>query len=478
MLAWADAATRYAWSKSSVETPVEQPSCILVPAQGPAYDAATAPAPCRSFPRRASDATAAPSTSTARRRCGSHGGSEPVAQLFHRADASARGVPVASRPAQRRRAAITFELLAREGAPNEEGYSLHVSPERIVVSASDSRGLFYGAVTLWQLLSVGAGRGDIRRSRRDDQRCAALSLARPDARLGAALSVAEFIKRLIDVMALHKLNVLHWHLTDDQAWRLEIKKYPKLTDGRRVARAGRAGGGRGHRSRNRQAAAVRRLLHAGPGARHRGVRGRAPHHDRAGDRHARARERRRSPPIRSSAVDRRTRSRHVPADWGVYPNLFNVEEATFAFLEDVLGEVVALFPGEYVHVGGDEAVKDQWQASPRVQARMRELGVKDEHALQSYFIAAHGEVPERHGRRLIGWDEILEGGLAPNATVMSWRGIEGAVAAAAAGHDAVLSPRPTLYFDNRPLNTADSAGPRPGRRASRTSIASIRRRRR
>ncbi len=140
---------------------------------------------------------------------------------------------------------------------------------------------------------------------------------------------------------------------------------------------------------------------------------------------------RRSPRIRSSASTGKPAA--VPADWGIYQNLFNVEESTFAFLEDVLDEVLELFPGEYIHVGGDEAVKNQWQASPRVQSRMRELGVKDEHALQSYFVQRIEKYLNAHGRRLIGWDEILEGGLAPNATVMSWRGIDGAVAAASGG---------------------------------------------
>lgn len=148
----------------------------------------------------------------------------------------------------------------------------------------------------------------------------------------------------------------------------------------------------------------------------------------------------------------------VPADWGVYQNLFNVDESTFSFLEDVLAETLELFPSEYIHVGGDEAVKNQWHASARVQSRMREFGVKDEHALQSYFVQRIEKYLNAHGRRLIGWDEILEGGLAANATVMSWRGIEGAVTAAAAGHDTVLSPAPTLYLDNRPLNTARPPG--------------------
>src|SRR5256886_6039350 len=126
--------------------------------------------------------------------------------------------------------------------------------------------------------------------------------------------------------------------------------------------------------------------------------------------------------------------------WLVTPSC-NVEESTFAFLEDVLAEVMGLFPGEYIHVGGDEAVKDQWKASARVQARMRELGVANEEALQGYFTHRMGEYLRAHDRRLVGWDEILEGGVPADATVMSWRGVQGAIAAAAAGHDAVLSPR-------------------------------------
>ena len=138
----------------------------------------------------------------------------------------------------------------------------------------------------------------------------------------------------------------------------------------------------------------------------------------------------------------------MPEEWGVFESLFNVEESTFSFLEDVMSEVMTVFPSEYIHVGGDEAVKPQWEKSARVKARMKEFGVKDAHALQSYFIQRMGKYLDKNGRRLIGWDEILEGGLAPNATVMSWRGIDGAIAAAKAGHDTVLSPAPDLYLDH------------------------------
>jgi hexosaminidase len=356
--------------------------------------------------------------------------------------------------------AIQFELTARESASNVEGYSLSVSPERIVVSASDSRGLFYGAVTLWQLSTAQAGA---------DVRIPALTIVdEPRFRWrGLMLDSArhyqspEFIRKLIDVMALHKLNTLHWHLVDDQAWRLEIRKYPKLTSvGAWRVPAGAAPaadidpatgkprlyGGFYTQEQVRELVAYARTRHITivpeiemPGHASAAVAA-YPQLGVAGN-----------AVLTSDGV-------HPPADWGVYPSIFNVDDATFAFLEDVLSETLELFPSEYIHVGGDEAVKDQWRASPAVQQRMRELGVKDEHALQSWFIQRMEKFLSARGRRLIGWDEILEGGLAPNATVMSWRGVDGAIAAAAAGHDAVLSPHPVLYFDNRPLDVPAPPG--------------------
>jgi hexosaminidase len=346
--------------------------------------------------------------------------------------------------------AISFQLQAVEGSQvEEEAYSLVVSPKRIVVSSRSPRGLFYGAVTLWQL-AAGAQIPcvEIEDAPRLRWRGLLLDSARH-------YQSPQFIERLIDTMALHKLNVLQWHLTDDQAWRLEIKKYPKLTEvgGWRVP-AGPAA------AADIDPATQRPRLYGGfytqeqvreivayAAARYVTI---VPEIDVPG--HA------------SAAIAAYPQlgvtgqASTVPADWGIYQNLFNVDESTFAFLEDVLGEVLTLFPSEYIHTGGDEAVKNQWRDSPRVQSRMRELGVKDEHALQSYFVQRMAKYLSSHGRRLIGWDEILEGGLPPNASVMSWRGIEGAITAAASGHDAVLSPAPTLYLDNRPLDW-----PRPGR---------------
>jgi hexosaminidase len=327
-----------------------------------------------------------------------------------------------------------------------EAYELDVSPQRIVVAAGARAGLFYGAVTLWQLASVSAEDGTI---------------ALPGLHIGDAprfrwrglmldsarhFQSPQFIRRYIDWMALHKLNVLGWHLTDDQGWRLQIRKYPRLTEvGAWRVEAGAARKDidpATHRPRRYggfySQAEVRRIV-AYAAERNVTI---VPEIDIPG--HA-------SAAIvaypRLGVLERAPSE--VPADWGGYPNLFNVEESTFAFLEDVLAEVMQLFPGEYIHVGGDEAVKDQWRASARVQARMRELGVADEEALQGYFTARMGAYLHAHGRRLIGWDEILSGGLPADAAVMSWRGVTGAITAAARGHDTVLAPAPTLYLDFR-----------------------------
>jgi hexosaminidase len=344
---------------------------------------------------------------------------------------------------------IVFQLHAQAAAPfDPEGYAIKISPDRIVLSARDPRGLLYAAVTFWQLCTSREGQGE--------------SVVVPELKISDAPRFAwrglmldsarhyqspEFILQLIDWMALHKLNVLHWHLTDDQAWRLEIKKYPRLTSvgaWRVPAGAGPAADidpatGRPRLYGGFYSQEVVRRIVAHASERNVTI---VPEIDMPG--HATAAIV--AYPRLASVVPAPAA---VPSDWGVYSNLYNADESTFEFLENVLAEVVKLFPGRYVHIGGDEAVKDQWKASPNIQARMRELGVPNEEALQSYFVRRMGKFLGAHRRRLLGWDEILEGGIPPDATVMSWRGIDGALAAAAAGHDSVLSPAPTLYFDNR-----------------------------
>jgi hexosaminidase len=368
---------------------------------------------------------------------------------------AARGkAAAADLPAQ----AIVFRLESQAASASPESYQVEVSPERVLVSARDPRGLFYGAVTLWQLCSGPAAGGEIELAGTlitDTPRFRWRGLMLDSAR---HFQSPQFVMRYIDWMALHKLNVLGWHLTDDQGWRLQIRKYPRLTSvgGWRVP-AGRAaqrdidpGTGRARRYGGFYTQEQVRRIVAHARARNVTI---VPEIDMPG--HATA---------AIVAYPRlgvtRSPPHEVPADWGIYPNLFNVEESTFSFLEDVLAEVMQLFPGSYIHVGGDEALKDQWRDSARTQARMRELGVPNEAALQGYFTARMGKYLEAHGRRLIGWDEILEGGVPPGAAVMSWRGVDGAIAAAAHGHDTVLTPAPTLYLDFR---QSDAPGEPPGR---------------
>jgi hexosaminidase len=383
-----------------------------------------------------------------------------------------RSLPPAAVPAApsaaRATPAILFTLDPQTPATTAEDYRLEVSAEGVSVSAREAAGLFYGAVTLWQLCGAPAVGGRIELPSmliNDTPRFRWRGLMLDSAR---HFQSAEFVLRYIDWMALHKLNVFGWHLTDDQGWRLAIRKYPRLTQvGAWRVEAGEAA------RRDIDPATGRPRLYGGfytqdevrrivAHARERFVTI-VPEIDMPG--HATA---------AIVAYPRLGVTDHppaaVPADWGVFTNLYNAEDSTFTFLEDVLAEVIELFPGEFIHLGGDEAVKDQWKASPRVQARMRELGVANEEALQGYFTRRMGKYLEAHGRRLIGWDEILEGGVPPGAAVMSWRGVEGAIAAAASGHDTVLSPAPTLYLDFR---QGTGPGEPPGRAEEVVSLERV-----
>jgi hexosaminidase len=355
--------------------------------------------------------------------------------------------------------AIRFALTPPAEGSSPESYRLEVTPAGVAIEAGDPRGLFYGAVTFWQLVSsrtlnqgaVSVPAVTIRDTPRFRWRGLMLDSARH-------FQSPAFILRCLDWMALHKLNVLDWHLTDDQAWRLEIRRYPRLTAiGAWRVPAGDAAlkdiDPETHKPRLYggfySQAQVRRIV-AYAAVRNITI---VPEIDLPG--HATA---------AIVAYPQLASTEHppqvVPSDWGIYPNLFNVDESTFTFLERVLDEVMELFPGRFVHTGGDEAVKDQWRASAGIQTRMHELGVTSEAALQGYFTARMGKYLAAHGRRLIGWDEILEGGVPPDAAVMSWRGEQGAITAAASGHDTVLSPAPTLYLDNRQGRAPDEP---PGR---------------
>jgi hexosaminidase len=242
------------------------------------------------------------------------------------------------------------------------------------------------------------------------------------------------------------MNTFHWHLTEDQGWRLEILKYPRLTQVGAWRTQTIIGHQQGGDSTTWQFDGVR---HGGyytqadvreivAYARDRFVTV-VPEIEMPG--HA----------LAAIAAYPQLGVTGQPADvgtrWGVYANILNADSSTMAFMEDVLTEVMALFPSRFIHIGGDEADKTLWKASPRIQERIRELGVKDEHELQSWIIRQIDAFLTAHNRRLVGWDEILEGGLAPGAAVMSWRGTNGGIEAARAGHDVVMAPTSNTYFD-------------------------------
>lgn len=337
-----------------------------------------------------------------------------------------------------------------------EGYRLHIAPTGALLQARDAHGLFNGAMTVLQLLQHDAdGSAWLPAVQIDDAprfgwRGVMLDSARH-------FQSVEQIEHLLDAMARLKLDVFHWHLTDDQGWRLPVPGWPKLTtvgdcripagDGGIDAATGAAVPYCGYYTEAQIRAVV---AHAA--ALHITV---VPEVDIPG--HATAAIAA-YPQLGVSG-----KPVAVSNEWGVNTNLFNADEATMGFLEDVLGQVVKLFPGQYVHIGGDEAVKDQWQASPKMQARIKQLGVKDEAGLQAWMVARLERYLATHGRRLIGWDEILDGALPASATVMSWRGIDGGITAARSGHDVVMTPSSDLYLDY--LQTTSPAEP-PGRPAT------------
>lgn len=336
-----------------------------------------------------------------------------------------------------------------------EGYVLEVKPERVVVSASTTTGLFYGLQSLLQLMEPD-GLGSwlvpvvmIKDAPRFEYRGFMIDVSRH-------FRSKEFIKKQIDAMARYKLNRLHLHLTDAAGWRVEIEKYPRLTEfaawrpeaewktwwnvpGKREYCERTAPEARGGYYTRED---IRELV-----------------------RYAKERCITIIPEIEMPA--------HSEEVLAAYPELscagepykgsdFCVgNEATFTFLEDVLAEVMELFPSEYIHVGGDEAGKQAWKSCPKCRRRMQEEGLRDENELQSYLIHRVEKFLNKHGRKLLGWDEIMEGGLAPNATVMSWRGEEGGVKAAKAGHRVVMTPGEFCYLDayqDAPCSQPEASG--------------------
>jgi hexosaminidase len=364
--------------------------------------------------------------------------------------ASAAGGADVSLPA----GAIVLRLEGLENRLGGEGYLLDVGANGIVIRAAAPAGLFYGVQTLRQLLApASAGAAASVRARSLTVPSVSIEDRPRFAWRGAMLDCSrhffpkEFVKRWIDILALHKLNTFHWHLTDDQGWRIEIKRYPRLTEvgAWRVDREDKHWNAREPQKPGEAATYggfytqddIREIV-AYAAARFVTI---VPEIEMPG--HAKAALT--AYPEFSCTGGPFT----VPPGgyWPITDVLCPGRDGTFEFLANVLAEVADLFPGPFIHVGGDEVDKTEWKRCPKCQARIKAEGLKDEQELQSYFVRRVEKILAAKGKRLVGWDEILEGGLPPRATVMSWRGTEGGIAAAQAGHDVVMSPTSHCYFD-------------------------------
>jgi hexosaminidase len=340
--------------------------------------------------------------------------------------------------------AIIITATGTEGLP-AEGYRLTIAPNQITIAARGA-GVFYGVQTLIQLLPLD-------RAATAKIPCARIEDYPRFAYRGMHLDVCRhfftvaFVKRYLDLMAAYKLNKFHWHLTDDQGWRIEIKKYPRLTQvGSQRAETlignyhdrmpqqfdNTPYGGYYTQDEIREVVkyAADKFITVIPEIE-------MPGHAMAA-----------LAAYPELSCDPNNEHK-VSGTWGVFNNIFCPSEQTFTFLQDVLTEVIDLFPSKYIHIGGDEAPKVVWKSSPVAQALIKRLNLKDEHGLQSYFIQRMEKFVNGKGRSIIGWDEILEGGLAPNATVMSWRGEAGGIAAAKQNHTVIMTPSSSgFYFDH------------------------------
>jgi len=314
-----------------------------------------------------------------------------------------------------------------------EGYTLEITPQRIMITGQTLRGLFYGSQTLRQLLGAKPAKEIpcllIQDEPRFAWRGAMLDVARH------FFTVAE-IKKFLDLLALHKLNVFHWHLLEDQGWRIEIKKYPRLTE----IGAWRSSGEEGsapyggfytqEEIRDVVAYAAERFITVVPEIE-------LPGHSSAAIA---------AYPFLGND-DIAEFAPKVQTERGVFPYIYAPKETTFDFLRDVLTEVMDLFPGPYIHIGGDEAPKEQWKQSPFAQEVIRREHLQGEEALQSWFISRIESFLNANGRRLIGWDEIQEGGLSSSATMMVWRDLKWAAQALAQGNGVILAPTTHCYLD-------------------------------
>jgi hexosaminidase len=367
-------------------------------------------------------------------------------------------------------------LTLNDQIENEEGYTLEVAPDQINISGKNAKGVFYGIQSLVQLISLPEEGSSI-----TDITVPAVTIKDQPRFIyrGMHLDVArhffdvDFVKKYIDMIAMHKMNTFHWHLTEDQGWRIEIKKYPELTKVGAYRNGTITGHYPGETNDNERYGGfytqddIREVL-AYAQKRHVEV---IPEIELPGHSQAAIA----SYPYLSCFPEEPTevpnglmseaskeqqkngQPKVVQESWGVYNDVYCAgKEETFAFLEGVLDEVTALFPSKYIHIGGDECPKKNWERCPNCQKRIKEEGLEDEHALQSYFVTRMEKYLNSKGKQIIGWDEILEGGLAPNATVMSWRGVKGGIEAAKQDHNVIMTPNSHCYFDHYQSKDTDN----------------------
>ncbi|NUQ61234.1 MAG: beta-N-acetylhexosaminidase [Pirellulales bacterium] len=380
----------------------------------------------------------------------------PVARHLAQAIKEQTGYALTVQPGGESQGGVLLSCAAADAALGDEGYALAVGPNSVVIRAARPAGVFYGVQTLRQLLvREEAGSAAAKPARTIP--CVQIEDRPRFAWRGMHLDVArhffdkQFVKRYIDHISACKLNIFHLYLTDDQGWRIQIRRYPRLTE----IGAWRSGtqkhysDGRGDLARyggyftqddlrEIVAYAHERFVTVVPGIS-------MPGHSQA----ALAAY----PELSSTGGPF-----EVWTDWGISKEVMDPgKEEVFEFVENVLSEVIDVFPSRWIHTGGDEVPRDRWKASPYAQARIRQEGLKDEDGLQSYFTKRVERFLNSKGRALIGWDEILEGGLAPNAVVMSWRGTKGGIEAARAGHHVVMTPNQETYFNY--MQHKDRRGP-------------------
>lgn len=348
-------------------------------------------------------------------------------------------------------------------------YHLAVDKKGIYIAGDNETGVFYGIQTLIQLLPLPSDAKilsipDIQIDDRPQFAYRGLMLD-----VGRHFMPVPFVKRFIDYLALHKMNYFHWHLTEDQGWRIEIKKYPRLTevgawrDGTVIGKRPWKGNDNERYGGFYTQDQIKDVV-AYASARYVTI---IPEIEMPGHGSAAIAaypwlscfpdEKTNIPDSILSDEGKKANGKIVYEKWGVAEDVFCAgKDSVFQFLQDVIDEVVTLFPSKYIHVGGDECPKINWKRCPLCQKRIHDLGLKDEHELQSYFIQRMEKYINSKGKTLIGWDEILEGGLAPNAVVMSWRGEKGGIEAAKEQHTVIMTPTTYVYFDYSQTRHDDS----------------------